>query len=77
MDKKAKLNAKMNIAMFWTGFWCWAAKVFSKMNEFVLNCTIKAQSKEFDIIREMLEADYSEDYKNDLREVLKMSGDLA
>ena len=77
MDKKAKLNAKMNIAMFQTSVWCWAAKLFSKMNGFVLDCTIKAQSKEFDIMREMLEADYSEEYKDDLREVLKMTGDLA
>lgn len=77
MDKKLKLNAKMNIAMTKTHFWIGISKAVTKLNAVVLNRALKARSKEFDIVREMLKEDYSEEYKNDLREVLKMKDDLA
>ena len=75
MDKKLKLNAKMNIAMVKTKFWLGVSTVAGKLARAVLRIAMKSQLKQFDIIREMLKADYSEDYKNDLREVLKMKDD--
>lgn len=77
MDKKLKLNAKMNIAMAKTSFWIGISSAARNVADFVLNQAFKAQSKEFDIIREMLNEDYSEDYKKDLKDILKMKEDLA
>lgn len=72
MDPKLKLNAKMNILMKVIGFWLSIAKLSGKLHNFVLNKATSAQKKEFDILREMLNEDYSESYKSEIREVLKM-----
>ena len=77
MDEKLKLNVKMNIVIAKTEFWIRVTKLCSKLHNFVLRKTTEEQSKEFDILREMLKADYSEEYKNNIREVLKMKEDLA
>lgn len=77
MDKKLKLNAKMNIATTKTALWLSVATLVSKLNHAVLRRAMKSQEKEFDILREMLKEDYPEDYKDELREVHKLLEDLA
>jgi hypothetical protein len=77
MDKKLKLNAKMNVTMTRASIWMWIADKAADLQRFTLNQAIKAHSKEFDVISEMLNEDYPEDYKNDLREILKIRNGLA
>ena len=77
MDKKLKLNARMNIAVAKTAFWIRVSTVANKLSNVVLRRAMKSQKKEMDILREMLKEDYPEDYKDDLREVLKLKEDLG
>lgn len=71
MDPKVKLNAKMYIAIFVCDLWIAITNACDKIHGFALRRTLNAQSREFDIFREMMNEDYPEAYKNEIREVLK------
>lgn len=77
MDKKLKLNAKLNLTICVCDFWIHATTLCNKLHGFVLQKSQKALAKEFDIMREMLKEDYPEEYKNNIKETLKMAGDSA
>ena len=76
MDKKLILNAKLNIATNVAEFWIWITKICNKLHGAVLKKSRKAVLREMDILREMLNENYPESYKNEIKEVLKTETEL-
>ena len=76
MDKKLVLNAKANIAILVGDFWIGVTKVCGKLHKIVLKKSMKAHSRERDILREMLEENYPESYKDEIKEILKTEIEL-
>ena len=71
MDKKIKLNSKMNMHIFMTDFWLGVGNVCIKIVNFA-NCKATDHvRKNIEISKEMMELDYSDDFKTRLGNIAR------
>lgn len=68
MDKKLKLNYKLNCGGELASFWGCVTGVFIKCAQYTHDQTKKQVRKNCETAREMLKYDYPDEYKKDLED---------
>ena len=76
MDKKLKLNARMNVYIFKTNFWLGVTNTSVKIAKFATERALKYVRKNVDIANEMLKEDYPESFKIQLETLVKRGNEL-